>query len=145
MEGETDDEMNRVFFKTISRCLFDSCKALMDEYASLGSRRTAVVVAFEMFLSRTRSQFPSSKQLWRQAASHPGTNTSALKVVAWRSVVLHGKHLGKQSVTAITCSLSLNAKNMQKDKLWRRRTRSFYYKVTSCETTASMCVHACTS
>lgn len=49
MEGETDVEMNRVFFKTISRCLFDSCKALMDEYTSPASRRTAVVVAFEMF------------------------------------------------------------------------------------------------
>lgn len=88
MEGETDDEMNRVFFKTISRCLFDSCKALMDEYASLGSRRTAVVVAFEMFLSRTRSQFPSSKQLWRQAASHPGTFESGRPVVsgvAWQA------------------------------------------------------------
>lgn len=132
MEGETDVEMNRVFFKTISRCLFDSCKALMDEYTSPGSRRTAVVVAFEMLLlSRARSQFPSSKQLWRQAASHPVTNTSALKAVARRSVVLHGKHLGKLLVPAITCSLSLNAKNMQKDKLWRRRTRSFYYKVTS--------------
>lgn len=140
MEGVTDDEMNRVFFKTISRCLFDSCKALMDEYTRPGSRRTAVVVAFEMFLSRARSQVPSSKQLWRQAASQPVTNTSALKAVARRSVVLHG-----MLVTAVTCSLSLNAKNMQKDKLWRRRTRLFYYKVTSCETTASMCVHACTS
>lgn len=89
MEGETDVEMNRVFFKTISRCLFDSCKALMDEYTSPGSRRTAVVVAFEMFLSRA-DQFLSSKQRWRRAASHPVTNTSALKAVARRSEVLHG-------------------------------------------------------
>lgn len=32
--------------------------------------------------------------------------------------MLHGKHLCKLLVTAITCSLSLNAKNVQKDKLF---------------------------